>query len=83
MEQYNIAIKLTNDKLHSIRQRGQSLAQRYSDLIEKQQKLTQQNGGSDIKDSDKIHLNVGGTEMYALRETLRKIKGSRLEALFS
>ena len=30
-----------------------------------------------------IHLNVGGTNMYARRETLTKIKGSRLEVLFS
>ena len=38
---------------------------------------------SNIMDSDKICLNVGGTEMYATRETLTKIKESRLEALFN
>ena len=38
---------------------------------------------SNIMDSDKIRLNVGGTEMYSTRETLTKIKGSRLEALFN
>ena len=83
MEQYNIRKQLTDKKLHNIRQRGQRLTQRYSDLLERQHTLTQQNGGTDIKGSDKIHLNVGGTDMYALRETLTKIKGSRLEALFS
>ena len=57
--------------------------QRHSDLLKRKRDLTQCNGGSDIKGSDKIHLNVGGTQMHALRETLTKIKGSRLEALFS
>ena len=83
MEQYNIAIKFTDENLNSIRQRGQKLNQRHSDLLERHHNLTQQNGGSEINDSDKIHLNVGGTEMYAVRETLTKINGSRLEALFS
>ena len=83
MEQYNIAIKLTDKKLQSIRQRGQSLIQRYSDLLEKQHTLTQQNGGSDVKGLDNIHLNVGGTEMKVLRKILTQIKGSRLQVLFS
>ena len=90
MDHYNLAKKLTDKKFHaleahilSIRQRSQQLLERHSGLLKRQHDLTQQNGGSNVKRSDKIHLNVGGTEMYALRETLTKIKGSRLEALFS
>ena len=89
MNKYNVAKKLTDQKLHAleahiltIRQRSEKLIKRRSGLLERKRDLTQRNGGSDIKDSDKIHLNVGGTEMYAMRETLTKIKGSRLEALF-
>ena len=90
MDQYNVAKKLTDQKLNalethilSIRQRSQKLMKRHLDLVNRQSNLTQQNDGSNIKGSDKIHLNVGGTEMYALRETLTQIKGSRLEALFN
>ena len=90
MNKYNVAKKLTNQKLHAleahiitIRQRSENIMQRHSDLLKRKRDLTQCNGGSDIKGSDKIHLNVGGTQMHALRETLTKIKGSRLEALFS
>ena len=85
MEQYYTKKKFTDEMLHNIRQRGQKLAQHYSDQIDRQRtnNLTKQNGGSAIKDSDKINLNVGGTEMYALKETLTKVKGSCLEALFS
>ena len=32
---------------------------------------------------DIIHLNVGGSEMFATRDTLTAIKGSRIEALFA
>ena len=87
MEQYNIKKKIADDKIQSIRQKGQQLTKRYSDLCERRQNLTQQkNDGSNpsvVNHTDKIHLNVGGTEMYATRETLTKIKGSRLEALFN
>lgn len=84
MDKYVSAKKLTNQKFKSIRhERGQKLTQRHSDLLDRQRNLTQQNGGSsDIKESDKIQLNVGGTEIIALREILTTIKGSRLEALF-
>ena len=90
MNKYNTVKNLTDKKLHAleahiltIRQRSQKLIERHSDLCERKHDLMQQNGGSDIKGSDEIYINVGGTEMFALRETLTKIKGSRLEALFS
>ena len=83
MDKYSHAKKLTDEKLQSIRQRSEQLMQRQSELLNRQQNLAQKNGGTNIRGSDKIHLNVGGTELYALRETLTKIKGSRLEALFS
>ena len=90
MDHYNVIKKLTDQKLHaieahilSIRQRSQKLSARHSNLLDRQRDLMEKNGGFDAKDSDKIHLNVGGTEMYILRETLTQVKGSRLEAVFS
>ena len=84
MEQYDSTKKITDEKLQNIWQRAHQLSQRYSHLLDRQCKLTQQNDGSDdINNSEVIHLNVGGTKIYVLREALTKIKGSRLEALFS
>ena len=90
MDQYDTAKKRTDQTLQAleahiltIRQRSQKLIERRTDISNRQRYLTQQNGGSNISGSDKIHLNVGGTEMYVLREVLTRIKGSRLEALFS
>ena len=48
-----------------------------------QRDLTQENDRYHAKCSDKMHLNVGGTDMHALRETLTLINGSHLEVLFS
>ena len=90
MDQFNMARKVTDERLLAledhilnIRQRGQYITQRHSNLLERQRDLTGQNGRPNIKGSDKIHLNVGGTEMSALREMLTLIKGSRLDVLFS
>ena len=90
MDQYNVAKALTDKTLQaleahilSIRQRSQQLMERHSDLLDRQLDLQDKHGGSSIKGTDNIHLNVGGTEMYVLRDTLTQIKGSRLEVLFS
>ena len=90
MNKYIIAKNLTDQKLHEveahilgIRQRSQKIIERHWDLTNRQRDLTAKDGDSDATGSDKIHLNVGGTEIYALRETLTLIKGSRLEVLFS
>ncbi len=56
---------------------------RRGDLIARKSHLLNKNGGSSIQASDIIHLNVGGTKIRILRETLTLIKGSRLEVLFS
>ena len=83
MKLYIIKKQIADDKIQRIRQKGQQLTQRYSELIVRHQNLTQQNDGSSVNHTDKICLNVGGTEMYATREMLTQIKGSRLEALFN
>ena len=90
MEQYNKAKKRTDLKLHAleadvlnIREKSQILIDRHSALLKRQSDLTKEHGGSDISGSDMIMLNVGGTKMCVLRETLTLVKGSRLEVLFS
>lgn len=90
MERYNIAKKETDEKLlaleaeiRNVRIKSQKIIEQHTKVVEEQHTLTQQNGGVDIQPSDKLHLNVGGVEMYALRETLTLVKGSRLELLFS
>ena len=90
MEQYekvraqtDLQRKALDAAILNVRNRSQQLTERYSKLIERQCDLTQKKDGSNIKGSDKIHLNMGGTNVYALRETLTLVKGSRLEVLFS
>lgn len=90
MEQYKATSQNTDSNLRAlqadieaVRQKSKALGDRYSSLLQRQHDLVKRHGGVDISDSDQIHLNVGGTKMYALRETLALIKGSRLEALFS
>ena len=90
MEQYRAASQNTDTKLRAlladieaVRQKSKILEDRYSSLFQRRRDLVSRHGGANISDSDQIHLNVGGTRMYALRETLVLIKGSRLEVLFS
>jgi hypothetical protein len=90
MEQYKATSQNTDSNLRAlqadieaVRQKSKALGDRYSSLLQRQHDLVKRHGGVDISDSDQIHLNVGGTKMYALRETLALIKGSRLEVLFS
>ena len=59
------------------------LNERKTDLLDRQEALLEKNCGTDVAPSDMITLNVSGTEMFARRDTLTAIQGSRLEALFS
>jgi hypothetical protein len=61
----------------------QALEKRHKDIIDRQDALTYKHGGENAKPSDIICLNVRGTELFARRDTLTVVKGSRLEALFS
>ena len=90
MDPYKQALQATDSKkqaldddiLH-IRDLYKQQLKRHNDLLARQTDLMNINGGSNIQASDVIHLNVGGTKMHILRETLTLIKGSRLEVLFS
>jgi hypothetical protein len=61
----------------------QALKNRHKDIIDRQDTLAYKNGGENINPSDIICINVRGAELFARRDTLTVIKGSRLEALFS
>jgi len=56
---------------------------RHKDIIDRQEALAYKHGGEHSKPSDIICLNVRGTELFARRDTLTVVKGSRLEVLFS
>ena len=59
------------------------LKSRHKDIIDRQEGLSNKHGGEHAKPSDIIRLNVRNTELFARRDTLTVVKGSRLEALFS
>ena len=59
------------------------LNERKTDLLDRQEALLEKNCGTDVAPSDMITLSVSGTEMFARRDTLTAIQGSRLEALYS
>ena len=62
---------------------GVQLMKRYKSFIDCQDNLRQKNGGINTEPFDIITLNVSGTEMFARRDTLTIVRGSRLEAIFS
>lgn len=59
------------------------LNERHHDLIDRQAALAKEHGGADAKHSDIIKLDVRGHVLFARRDTLTSVKGSRLEALLS
>jgi len=73
---------LQND-ISLVTSRSDEIKQRHSRLLQRQNDIIQSNGDSNIQDTDMIELNVGGTKMRVLRNTLTLIKGSRLDILFS
>jgi len=78
----DIAEKLESS-MKKIYDEHQALKSRHKDIIDRQEALVYQHGGENSKTSDIIRLNVRGTEVFARRDTLTGVKGSRLEALFS
>lgn len=59
-----------------------ALDERYEGLLQRKKAMLERHGGQDVKPTDIIRLNVGGKDMFASRETLTLVKGSRLEDLF-
>jgi hypothetical protein len=72
-----------DSSINKINNTHQALKKQHQHLIDRQEDLAHKHGGTDVKLSDIIRLNVRGTEMFARRDTLTVVKSSRLEALFS
>ena len=77
------ALEELDQKLGSSLKKIFDLKNRHKDIIDRQDTLAYKNGGEHANPSDIICLNVRNTELFARRDTLTVVKGSRLEALFS
>ena len=66
-----------------LRAKATELSDRRARLEERQAALAEKHGGSKVKGTDKLKLNVGGTRVTVRRETLTQLPGTRLAALFS
>ncbi len=66
-----------------LRAKFDELCTRRKELAAKKAALAAANAGSDVKPTDKIKLNVGGSRITTTRETLTHFRGTRLAALFS
>lgn len=66
-----------------IRSKRDSLLKRKESLKQREKYLTERNGGTNVRQSDKVKLNIGGEVLHVRRDVLTQIKTSRLEALFS
>ena len=62
---------------------NEALEKPHKVIIDCQDALAYKHGCEHPKSSDIIRFNVRGTELFARRDTLTVVKGSRLEALFS
>ena len=71
------------ENIQKLNEKQKAIETRHQNILDRQAALATQNGGTDASPSDIIRLNVCGTEMFARRDTLTVVKGSRLEALFS
>ena len=60
-----------------------ALKKRREDITARQEALSTQNGGATCKPSDIIKLNISSCLLFARRDTLTCVKGSRLDGLFS
>jgi len=75
--------KQLDDSINKLRDEHTNLKERHQDHLERKNVTARKNGGENCKPSDIIRLSVRGTEMFARRDTLTIVTGSRLEALFS
>ncbi|GFH61277.1 hypothetical protein CTEN210_17753 [Chaetoceros tenuissimus] len=71
------------DNIQKLTEKQGAIETRHQNILDRQAALANQNGGTDASPSDIIRLNICGTEMFARRDTLTAVKGSRLAALFS
>ena len=74
--------KLEND-INELKGISEVLKNRLDDLIDRQDALAEEHGGSNAKPSDIIALDIDGQDIFARRDTLTAVEGSRLETLFS
>ena len=77
-------LQVTLDRKKSLlRAKEDEIDARLAFLKKNQEALAQENGGGDVRNTDRIDMNVGGVLVRASRATLTRFKGSRLAALFS
>ena len=67
----------------TLRTRSSELDARKAALGARRSALAADNGGGDVRPSDRIKLNVGGCRVVTTRDTLTLFPGTRLGALFS
>ncbi|EOD31637.1 hypothetical protein EMIHUDRAFT_231613 [Emiliania huxleyi CCMP1516] len=67
----------------TLRTRSSELDARKAALGARRSALAADNGGGDVRPSDRIKLNVGGCRVVTTRDTLTLFPGTRLAALFS
>ena len=75
--------KQLDDSIDNLKDEQQNLKERHQDILKRKDAIARKHGGENCKPSDIIRLSVRGTEMFARRDTLTIVTGSRLEALFS
>jgi hypothetical protein len=68
---------------HQFRAKATELSERHAELEAHKVALAEKHGGSSIKGTDKLKLNVGGERVTVRRETLTQFPKSRLATLFS
>ena len=71
------------DDINELKGISEVLRNRHDDLIDRQNVLAEEHGGSNAKSSDIIALDIDGQDIFARRDTLTAVEGSRLETLFS
>mmetsp|Transcript_10165 Transcript_10165/g.18255 ORF Transcript_10165/g.18255 Transcript_10165/m.18255 type:complete len:607 (+) Transcript_10165:201-2021(+) len=79
-DQHERDLKATIEKLD---QEKRILVERLNKLDDKKLETTQTHGDVDAADDDVIEVNAGGTIVSAKRSTLTRLRGTRMEALFS
>jgi len=72
-----------NAKITKINNIESKLTKRLEELNQKKDKVAETNGNADAKDDDLVEINAGGKIIAAKRSTLTRLKGTRMEALFS
>ena len=71
------------DQIDKLDCKERELLERFSALDKKKLECAQANGNTNVSDDDVVEVNAGGKIISAKRSTLKQLKGTRIEALFS